>query len=441
MHIKKCIPILLLCCFLQVTGMSQMRYEDLDKYSKSINEIQNRAQPVITGGHTITFPEENFIYLLTSKRFSQANFIERDNSETLFATEIDFVIASEIYYNRDGSGPEFINVTFEENNLLEIRQDGKDSHAPSNVLHFYFNNRNRDDRAQLFNDLAELIFLSKVNANPANKSKLNSELSSWKKAAQSNDFVKYTEFIKSYPNSIFLREANNRVENIGSNSTAITDYFKTYFAGNGRGKKYKELWGNWELGTKISNHSGKSKDISQQYLDENTYKVNKPNKHTYHYADAFFEYYSHDLLVRDDQKYSKRNSIEINRKTDLTPLAVGINKNGEVIYLAYRVKSKNDLPWHDIADYLGVQADKKTSSGNNEFHAWYFDDCTVVYVAVDFDPFTMIGRAKGDMKDAVTIHFHNKNKAIPSSTFKLNSGGKVYQISPEFWEKMIKKYQ
>lgn len=437
---KKYIIASLLTLNFGIIGFSQIKYEELDKYAKAINEIQNRAQPLVSGGHKISFPEENFTFLYSTNSWSYAYFSERDNIETLKITEdIDFSLVTDIYYEKYGSYAEFIEIKFEKEILVEYREDNKNSYLKTIFSPFYFNNNSKEDRKQLFNYLAEIILIfKKEKKTTSEKSKLTKELSDWKNAFNSNDYTLYTKFLKSYPNSVFAKEARNFINKSGEQIKPITDYFKSYFS-NTRTDKYKDLMGNWKLGAAITEYSGKQKHIKPEFWTNTKPTELKQTKHTYYYNNAFFEYYSYDVEIYDNSRGINDNTIEINRKTELTPLRVGFNDKMEVVYLSYKVKSKQDLPWYDIEEYLGYKIDKETTSKKSEFNCWYFNNCSIIYEAKDFDVMTMVGRAEY-MNDFVTIHFHDKYKAIPSSTFKLNVDGKTYDISPELWGKMIKKF-
>lgn len=203
----------LLCAFLLSTVSSQVRYEDLDRLSKQISEIQYRSQPFQTLGMYLSFPEESCKVFFSSKLASFAYYGEDNRGEQLIVQdEIDLSKTKSIFFQKEQDGSEFIVILLNSPGNMKVIKDDKQTDMRSSALYFFYQRGNEADKKSLFDNLTELVSILRTNADQKNRTSLEKEQNDWQKAVSINTAQSYTEFSDRYSKSIFFTEAQARAK-------------------------------------------------------------------------------------------------------------------------------------------------------------------------------------------------------------------------------------
>lgn len=404
----------------------QLKYEDLEKYSKAISEIQYRSQPFYSAGVKFTFPQENFITFYSTKLASFGYYNEDKTGEDFFLREgIDFALTKDLFCDGFSDGSEFITLQLDKpSDLTILKADGSKRSSKISMVYFVYKKGNVTDKKLLFENLVALTFQLKIYARPHDAKIIEEEHSAWKKASEKSSFIEYKNFATKYPSSVLFKEAKNRMETSDPSVKAIKSYFDSYRAGWNRSKKYLELWGNWKPGKDMMEYSGLDKNISSEYRNPSFKPSGAPYKTVYLNSNISFDLYTYNFGVYNNYASANRDAIRL-AKRDLFPRGIGVNGNREVVHMQYTVRSKYDLV-DELSLYLGYRFDASNQIATNvTSYDWYFDDCTVSY-----------WKYSDDTLDGLYLFYHDRFKVIPNGSFTIQLDG-THKITPEIWKKMM----
>lgn len=195
---------------------SQIRYEDLDKISKNISEIQLRSKITAWELSTTSFAEENFKVFFYSKQASYVYFVKDELDEEIieFNDKIDFSKAIGISYPLPVEMAHYIDVIFPAKTIrtTSIKNGKVIRQSLGDVIRFFHYYYSEEDRARLFYNLSELILLLKVYKGIMTEDKAYSMLKSWKYTVLENTIKGYNTFLKKYPQGIFSETAKDRAK-------------------------------------------------------------------------------------------------------------------------------------------------------------------------------------------------------------------------------------
>lgn len=197
---------------LHFVGRSQLSYEDLEKYSKSISEIQVRSGSNYNANRKITYPKENFKIYFSTGLATFAQFSGENGSDTLMICEnLDFSQAEVVFFN--SKYPGILTVVFNNPKHISAKfiKDEKEIYSRNyDGMNFTYDKSSESDKLTLFKDLTELILLLKINKGILSKDNAEIERNAWKLAVESNSMAGYKEFSKKFHSSVFKEEAIRR---------------------------------------------------------------------------------------------------------------------------------------------------------------------------------------------------------------------------------------
>lgn len=418
---KRTLTVIVSTIFLFTSLTAQLRYEDLDTYSKSISEIQYRNQPIIFNNLERNFPLDNFKVFYSTKLASLAYFVGK-NQELVLTETIDLTKVKSIYFLSNDGKEEVVIVELSEPVEVTVVGEQTKTHQAKNLPFFYPPN-NYAEKKLLYETLSELILLFKKESEPASAAKFDKEYKAWKAAEQKNSLEGYNDFIKKNPGSIFITEATNRKKPYAAQ--AYRSFFDSYKAGYNRPKKYLELWGNWKPGVSITAYDGKEKDIKDAYKTEGFTLLEGWGKAIYYHTGIKFAIYLNWLDPYNNFASTNRNALKFG-KNEFFPRGIAINPAYQVVGVSYRTHA--DIS--QITEYLGCSYDRTENRySNSSEYIWYFNDCTIEY--------EIINGTYETTKSLRMIH-HDKSRMSPAGTFTFQRNGETYEVTTELWNKYIK---
>ena len=402
---------------------AQIRYEDLEKYSKTISEIQFRSQPFYTSADKVTFPEENFKVFFSTKLASLGYYSEDKQGEDLCIQEgIDLTKAKGIFFQKDQDGAEYISIILNTPGIMKVIKNESQRSVKSSNLFFFFKKGSESDKKLLFDNLSQLILLFKNNEAPAMKEKQESELRDWKAVQKQNNYKGYDAFVKKYPGSIFSMEASSRMEEM----SPVKDFINAYKAGYNRTKQYQALWGHWKPGESILKYDGVSKNIRDDFKTENFRFAEPMSKKSYFNTNIEFSFNADIFFPYSNYASAKRDIIQFAKRNGLFPRDIGVNGKKEIVYLRYNAGLESSF-LSDFATYLGYSYDEvKYKYSNSKEYFWYFDDCTIEYQVIN---------GQYETTQDLKLYYHDKGTMVPNGNFTFQKEGATFEITPAIWKK------
>ncbi|MES2275647.1 MAG: hypothetical protein V4592_06470 [Bacteroidota bacterium] len=209
------------------------QYDALKKLVKNINDIQLEVSGhhFTTGGYKAKayFSNTSFdIFFYNWKGYLSESVLVDIAGATpaiCFQDSLDFSDVTDIY-GEDDLTPDIssdemqgVNVIFNKPVKLAILMEGKKlSDTVQNNIAFYYVKGDKYKKKQLLDNLFELTFQAKIHASILTENEVQDQKAAWKKACEINIASAYKDFIKTYPNSIYIKQAKFEAESLSPGS-------------------------------------------------------------------------------------------------------------------------------------------------------------------------------------------------------------------------------